>query len=475
MSPVTKERTRYLVLVAIDLSKKLSVLIMAMSIMSLAGYFYDIGFLYRPAEDQVATHPYTAIQAFFIALCIVLNRPGRRQHIKWILVVSLLLSLSWLADEILGSKILYTIIPFTDIALSEHNAGKINHVGINTFITFLLIWFSVTMKALNYNLGSQSAAFAALSFPSLSLFGYAYSITPFHGEMSLLSTATLLLLSSAALWSTANHGVVRAVLSPYIGGQIARFQFATGCIFAFFLGYLVVKSIASIQYSGVVGAYAVAVCWLIIILVTISAALFERSDKIRRRMENQLANSARTDPLTGLMNRRAFNEVLKYEAGRTNRYGTKAVLILMDIDHFKGVNDTYGHPVGDEVLKRIAATIRDNIRDTDSACRFGGEEFAILLSDTSPEGGLTVSHALRKVIEETDIVPLPEQSIKVTASFGLTQLAENRIEDALIRADKALYQSKERGRNRVSVHVLATPRHNVYCRRSNQVVRQLAF
>ena len=192
-------------------------------------------------------------------------------------------------------------------------------------------------------------------------------------------------------------------------------------------------------------------------------------------MENQLANSARTDPLTGLMNRRAFNEVLKYEAGRTNRYGTKAVLILMDIDHFKGVNDTYGHPVGDEVLKRIAATIRDNIRDTDSACRFGGEEFAILLSDTSPEGGLTVSHALRKVIEETVIVPSPDQSIKVTASFGLTQLAENRIEEALIRADKALYQSKERGRNRVSVHVLATPRHNVYCRRSNQVVRQLAF
>lgn len=468
-------RPRYLVLLALSASRSLSVFIMFISAVSAAGYLTEIPYLYRPSGDQAATHPFTCAQIFILALCIFVNRPGHRQNIKWLLGLSFMLSLVLLIDSLLSLRLSDYVIPFNRIAAQEHSNGLTNHVGLNTFITFMLVWFSVILRINHRPLCSQGFAFVALSLPSLALFGYAYSLHSFHGEMSLISAVSLCLLCCSALWSTANHGALRAVLSPYIGGRIARFQFTTGFIVVFSFGYLLVRSIASIDDSDRVGAYAVAVCWLIIILVTISATLFEQVDKYRRRMENRLLISSRTDPLTGLLNRRAFDEVLQYESTRSGRQPVTASLLLLDIDHFKQVNDIHGHPAGDMVLQRIAELLKTNLRDTDSLCRFGGEEFAVLLPDTCPEGAMVVAKTLRKFIDDEIFRNEEGTTIPVTASFGVTNLTKGGISSAVGRADQALYQSKQRGRNRVSANVLVPPRSAGIGHRSNQVVRQLAF
>lgn len=153
-----------------------------------------------------------------------------------------------------------------------------------------------------------------------------------------------------------------------------------------------------------------------------------------------------TDPLTGLFNRRAFLAKLEEESERARRHGLPLSLALLDVDAFKSYNDTYGHPAGDEVLKRVAQVLQDHKRRTDFVARHGGEEFAVILANTDEAGGRILAERFRQAIEKADWLDRP-----VTASFGLAAaVSSQQPTSSLIKnADKALYQAKERGRNRV--------------------------
>lgn len=162
---------------------------------------------------------------------------------------------------------------------------------------------------------------------------------------------------------------------------------------------------------------------------------------------------AMEDALTGLPNRRAVIEALARHCSSARRSGRPLTVLLLDIDHFKRVNDQYGHPVGDEVLQRIADTLRQRLRSQDMAGRFGGEEFLVLLPDTTPEGGLTLAETLREEIAAIAI-QIDGKTLRVTASIGLhgARLSAKDDCDSLIRhADNALYEAKESGRNRTVV------------------------
>lgn len=160
----------------------------------------------------------------------------------------------------------------------------------------------------------------------------------------------------------------------------------------------------------------------------------------------KLEKLAGTDPLTSLYNRRKFKEMLQYETEKNQRYQKSLSLILCDIDHFKRINDNFGHDVGDIALKAFAKKITDNIRDVDVFARWGGEEFIILMPSTSTNSANTVAEKLRKTIEMTSI----EQIDHLTASFGVTGFKTSDTIDSFIkRADDALYKAKEGGRNRV--------------------------
>ena len=165
----------------------------------------------------------------------------------------------------------------------------------------------------------------------------------------------------------------------------------------------------------------------------------------------ELIDAALTDPLTGLHNRRGLegrSEALHFRPGGAT---VTQVWIMVDIDHFKRVNDTYGHEAGDEVLKAVAEALRSTARVADIVARFGGEEFVLVLPDTSAEMAARIAERLRLAIEalSTDV---DGQGIRVTASFGVAQRAaqESQLE-VLERADAALFSSKKDGRNRVTM------------------------
>ena len=158
------------------------------------------------------------------------------------------------------------------------------------------------------------------------------------------------------------------------------------------------------------------------------------------------------DPLTKAYNRLYFSSRLKEEIERAKRYNHPLSLILLDIDFFKKINDTYGHDVGDLVLKTISQIILENIRKSDLFARIGGEEFAILLPDTSKDKAILVAEKLRETIEKTPIILPNGKQIKVTISLGVTSLKKDDDESSFIkRADEALYDAKKSGRNIVKV------------------------
>lgn len=171
-----------------------------------------------------------------------------------------------------------------------------------------------------------------------------------------------------------------------------------------------------------------------------------------KEKEAELYEKASTDPLTGLFNRRQFETMAHKEIGKAWRYKTPCCLLMLDIDHFKKVNDTYGHQAGDEVLKTLAFHLKANLRDTDILARFGGEEFIILLSQTEESSGLMVSERLREAIENAKIV-FEDQEIHITISIGLAFSKDfDSLKTFIQGADDALYQSKNNGRNRVTIY-----------------------
>lgn len=163
-----------------------------------------------------------------------------------------------------------------------------------------------------------------------------------------------------------------------------------------------------------------------------------------------LTRRARHDPLTDLFNRRAMDEYLTQEHERSLRYGHSYGNIMLDIDHFKLFNDSQGHPAGDDCLRRVTRSISQTVRDVDLAGRYGGEEFIILLPQTSLEGAETLAARIRDAVYDLDIPhPASPMADRVTVSLGVAAGPADRWEDVVREADEALYRAKETGRNRV--------------------------
>jgi diguanylate cyclase (GGDEF)-like protein len=157
-----------------------------------------------------------------------------------------------------------------------------------------------------------------------------------------------------------------------------------------------------------------------------------------------------TDPLTGLFNRRHLRERMDIEMSKARRHSRSLSALMADIDHFKSINDTYGHDAGDRVLVQVARTITESCRKEDIVARFGGEEFVVILPDSAATAALECAERIRKSIEHSAFEGI---RCPVTASLGATCFVASDTEDSLIkRADTALYQAKTAGRNRVVLH-----------------------
>lgn len=172
------------------------------------------------------------------------------------------------------------------------------------------------------------------------------------------------------------------------------------------------------------------------------------------RFVEKMEEQAITDSLTGLLNHMEFQNRLIEEIDRSRRYGKMFSLLMLDLDHFKDVNDTYGHPIGDKVLKETAKILKTLLRSVDLAFRYGGEEFAILLPETDSQGARIIADRIRQEIGRRPIFTRLEESTHVTISIGVSEFPQDadQREDLISAADQALYASKRNGRDRVSLY-----------------------
>ena len=164
-------------------------------------------------------------------------------------------------------------------------------------------------------------------------------------------------------------------------------------------------------------------------------------------LASALAHDAHSDALTGLFNRRKFNDLCAAEIARSVRYATPLALIMVDVDHFKSVNDVHGHLVGDRALVDVARVLNERMRSSDALCRWGGEEFMILAPHLELACAVQMADKLRLAVADADFGPTG----RITCSFGVATLREgDRAIDLILRADTCLYRAKRTGRNCVA-------------------------
>ena len=431
----------------------LSLIVALLSAAALFGYAADVPQLYRPIASAGATHPFTAVALLLIALAILWRGPSkieRRVHLYAALLVLSLASVR-LADGLFGTTVLNSTAPF--LAQLHTNLDTINQVemGLNTAVMLLLLSIALLLESRSLPTFSQATSFIGLLFPSIALTGYAYGLTGFFGAMSILTASCGLILGLVILSLKKEQGPVRAMLSPHLGGKLARLHLAAGYVIPLIAGYFAVHILFSKQ-ATLFGALVILTTWLVLVLASVTAVIVEKAE-VERRVENaKLERQAQLDSLTELSNRRHLEQISQHEIARAQRSGKELWVLMIDLDHFKRINDTAGHAVGDKVLKAIATTLRSNVRRTDLVARTGGEEFSILMPETNIQGVQQVGEKLRRAILGTVVIGWTDQHSQVSASIGCAKwLNEESIEPSLARADIALYNSKSQGRNRVSV------------------------
>ena len=182
---------------------------------------------------------------------------------------------------------------------------------------------------------------------------------------------------------------------------------------------------------------------------TLGAAFNNMAAQIKERIEES-ESLAKTDYLTGMNNRRSFIHLGKVNEDMARRYGHSYSVMMIDIDYFKSINDTYGHAIGDEVIRELARVIMETTRPSDICGRIGGEEFAIILPESNSQGASDMAERLRTDIANI-FIPSTGEPLPFTVSIGITELVntDSSLEQLLAEADRALYQAKEQGRNRV--------------------------
>jgi diguanylate cyclase (GGDEF)-like protein len=240
-------------------------------------------------------------------------------------------------------------------------------------------------------------------------------------------------------------------VSWYTGGMFALYS-----IFMFFRGVLVkllpplhtfLETNALTTMTLLLGIFF-SIAWTFGFVMLNS----ERLEADLKKVQKKLEKMATTDFLTGIANNRYFLEAGEREVQRAHRYKRPLALLMIDLDHFKKVNDEYGHVVGNKILAAFAAICKKNLRKADIFGRLGGEEFAIILPETDILGGRRYAERLRAIIEKSDI-KIGHKTFHITVSIGVTKLLlhQDSFETALKRADDTMYKAKRKGRNQVVI------------------------
>jgi diguanylate cyclase (GGDEF)-like protein len=397
-----------------------------------------------------STHPFTAVALALLALGTLIRRPLRRSRIATVLYfIALSIGVLRIIEIWSGWRILEDVRLFADVLDQHRLSGSPIIFSWNTAVAVVVAATAGLSRTVRRPLLSQVLAITALAPPLVSVVGYTYGLHAFYGQMSIYTTLILIDICAALLMSVAHRAVVRMVLSNYTAGKMAR-QMLLAVIIIPFAGGLLVVRMSNLTNDVPVALLVVCVA-LGNIAVTVRVLMeVEKLDRVRRQRERSSEFEAAHDPLTTLANRRFFELACNNEFARSRRFGTKLSLIMFDIDHFKSVNDKFGHAIGDQVISSVGRVLSHTCREVDVVSRYGGEEFVALLPEISQDGAFTCAERLRCEVGSVIHHDVAGNAFSVTVSAGV---AEKRTTDAntemiVKRADLAMYAAKAAGRNR---------------------------
>lgn len=389
------------------------------------------------------TPPLTAIS--IISLAVAILSSDRRYAGVWLAPLAAMLA------------ILLCVMP---IALNLAGFAPIrtgilsDTVGQDEALVIVLLAVSVLVRFQLPMLGLMTG-FAATALAMHAVISNSYGLPDSNGQMMPLTLIAL----TCAIW---------AVISLYLHRPIVRVMFLSGSIgmrtrVMMAVGFLAPWACGMVLYHWyrvperafpVEATLISAIIWIMLAVTLASGFLHEVADKKRRLAEHRLAQQAIQDPLTGLLNRGGLNKALSAQWNRFQRSGVSAAVFVIDLDHFKLINDTYGHSVGDVVLRSVRRALLPYLREEDVIGRWGGEEFLCVLNETDLRHLHQIAERLRAALQAISDLPAMSHGkgrISVSGSIGVsTYLQGDRgFEEAIRRADDALYVAKRNGRNRV--------------------------
>ena len=281
---------------------------------------------------------------------------------------------------------------------------------------------------------------------TFAIVGYLYGVPLLYGSMRHTAMAihtgfAFLVLSLGFLYIPRKHGLVHIFRAESAGGIVARRLVPAVILIPISVGAVFIRfNFGQLR----LGIACIVVCNVLLVVTAIwSLARALHESETERGMAQR---ASEVDGLTGIHNRRYFDHRLQQEINRCLRYRRHSCLILFDVDHFKKLNDNFGHQCGDEVLKMIAQSCARNLRTTDVICRYGGEEFAIIAPETIGEDAMMLACKIRALVASLHFNQVPA---RVTVSLGIAQIGPTLTssENAVAAADKALYAAKKLGRN----------------------------
>ena len=435
---VSTTNARGRVRAALGLSSLFALCSFLIAVVALVAYRSALVDIIQPMANGPALHPVTSVCVALLAVCVVLTLQRARPLVDGICAVVLLCALARLAfPEEAG------------LWLQQHNSFPVGTeavVSTGTALCLLMLAASLLLRPYANAVPSQILAVLASSAPALALVGFALGVHEPHASMSLTTVLMLIPLCAATALRTVYQGFLRPLLGPTRISTLARQHLALVMLAPYLLGISIIdisSDAAETTFVTLIVASSQTVGLIVAFLALSFGNMERRSNVLRRRAETR----ARRDGLTGAMNRASFTNHAHREIAQQRTSNSTVSLLFIDADHFKRINDTYGHETGDQVLKRIIRLTRSCLRSDDTVARWGGEEFVVLLPATELNGTLLIAEKIRHRIEAEHFDKMAAD-LHVTVSIGCVEMSGNEGLDELVaRADRALYEAKHRGRN----------------------------
>ena len=441
------------------LRRPLALLTLALAVIGLLGSYVGLNALIGRDPNAAMTHPATAFCMMVVALGLyryrIYHAPARLQRVLSSMTLTFLLT-------VIGLRALRY---FFDLPISmrfiENNLG-LGALGTDTALVLALLFMSALVRRRSAKLGLTFAV-SAVVIILFAFVGLSFGKRLMEGQMAVTTLIGLVPASLGILSIFAHNRLLRVLLLSDPVGLRTRMMLATGFFVPWTGGLFLHHGVGVPDRAVPVESLLVSVTILSMAAVAVASGYnHEKSDQVRRRLSRALARMAVEDNLTGTLNRAGLMIELRNRWEHFQATGRNECVIILDLDHFKQINDQYGHDEGDRVLAAVGDILSPNLRRSDKIGRWGGEEFLILVSGLDRGSAVDLTERLRSAIARLPTFLARTASgdaavYDVTGSFGVSFIEEGDMSasDAIKRADVALYSAKNAGRNQVAFRAKA--------------------